>query len=156
MSGSEQPILLSYDGSDAAAHAIDEAAKLLQPGPAIVLTVWKRSMYATSTYGAAPMPAPLYTRDLDREVEEACKRSAAEGADRARAAGLDAESTTVEATGPIWEAVLQFADERDAAAIVLGSRGFSGLKSLFLGSVSHGVAQHADRPVLVVPPPAEE
>jgi nucleotide-binding universal stress UspA family protein len=48
--------------------------------------------------------------------------------------------------------VLQFADERDAVTIVLGSRGVSGVKSLILGSVSHGVVHHSHRPLLVVPP----
>ena len=37
--------------------------------------------------------------------------------------------------------------------IVLGARGLSTFKSLVLGSVSHGVVQHAHRPVLIVPPP---
>jgi nucleotide-binding universal stress UspA family protein len=39
----------------------------------------------------------------------------------------------------------------DAETIVVGTRGRSGIKSMLLGSVSHAVLQHADRPVLVVP-----
>jgi nucleotide-binding universal stress UspA family protein len=45
------------------------------------------------------------------------------------------------------------ADEVEAAVIVLGTRGLTGLKSLWLGSVSHAVLQHADRAVIVVPSP---
>jgi nucleotide-binding universal stress UspA family protein len=155
MNGSERTVLIAYDGSDAAGHAIDEAAKLLPPGRAIVLNVWQRVAYAVSGYGAALTP-PVDTHGLDLKVEESCKQAAAEGADRAKAAGLDAEGAVVEASGPIWEAVLEFADEQNAAAIVLGSRGRSGLKSLLLGSVSHAVASHARRPVLIVPPAAGE
>ena len=38
----------------------------------------------------------------------------------------------------------------DARVIAIGSRGHSGLKSALLGSVSHGVANHSTRPVLLV------
>ena len=41
-----------------------------------------------------------------------------------------------------------------ASAIVMGSRGLTGLKSLLLGSVSHAVLQRADRTAIVVPSPA--
>jgi nucleotide-binding universal stress UspA family protein len=37
--------------------------------------------------------------------------------------------------------------------IVLGSRGLTGVREAFEGSVSHDVAEHAGRPVLIVPPP---
>ncbi len=49
-------------------------------------------------------------------------------------------------------AVVGVADEIDAAVIVLGSRGLTGVRELARGSVSHDVAGHAERPVLIVPP----
>ena len=48
------------------------------------------------------------------------------------------------------------ADQYDAELIVLGARGLSAFKSMILGSVSHSVAQHARRPVLIVPPAVRE
>ena len=53
----------------------------------------------------------------------------------------------------IAETILAVADEAGASAVVLGTRGLTGLKSLLLGSVSHAVLQDADRPVVVVPSP---
>jgi nucleotide-binding universal stress UspA family protein len=49
--------------------------------------------------------------------------------------------------------VLSEADEAGASAIVMGSRGLGRVSSLLIGSVSHAVLQHADRPVIVVPSP---
>jgi nucleotide-binding universal stress UspA family protein len=48
-------------------------------------------------------------------------------------------------------AILAVADELDANAIVVGTRGLTGLRSMLLGSVSHAVLQHANRTVIVVP-----
>lgn len=45
------------------------------------------------------------------------------------------------------------ADELDAAVIVIGSRGMTGVKKIFDASVSQQVAEHAGRRVLIVPPP---
>ena len=52
----------------------------------------------------------------------------------------------------VWRAVLEAADDEAAGVIVLGSRGRSAVKSMVLGSVSHGVVHNAARPVLIVPP----
>jgi hypothetical protein len=35
----------------------------------------------------------------------------------------------------------------------MGTRGLTGINSMLLGSVSHAVLQHADRPVIVIPSP---
>jgi nucleotide-binding universal stress UspA family protein len=48
---------------------------------------------------------------------------------------------------------VETAEERDAAAVVVGSRGLTALRSAVLGSVSYGVVHHCKRPVLVVPLP---
>jgi nucleotide-binding universal stress UspA family protein len=56
---------------------------------------------------------------------------------------------------PTWEAIVDVADEIDAAVIVLGSRGLKGIREQVAGSVSHEVAEHSRRPVLIVPPTNE-
>jgi nucleotide-binding universal stress UspA family protein len=69
-----------------------------------------------------------------------------EGAERARRAGLDAHSRTRAQTTTVAEAIIAEAADIEASAIVIGSRGLTGLKSVLLGSVSHAVLQHADLP----------
>jgi nucleotide-binding universal stress UspA family protein len=73
------------------------------------------------------------------------------GAELARNAGFAAEARA-DVAAPTWEGVIQAADKIDAAVIVVGSRGLTGVKEALEGSVSHAVAEHAGRPVLIVPP----
>jgi nucleotide-binding universal stress UspA family protein len=40
--------------------------------------------------------------------------------------------------------------------IVIGSRGLKGMREILEGSLSHAVAEHAGRPVLIVPPAHDE
>lgn len=46
--------------------------------------------------------------------------------------------------------IIDAADKKDADLVVMGCRGLSGLKSVVLGSVSRQVAEHSDKPVLIV------
>ena len=145
------PILLCYDRSAGARRAIETAAGLFPGRTAIVLHIWQPIAIAAAAYGAT---APLEDFE-ESELEQAAKTLADEGAALASAAGLDASAGVAESTyDGTWHAILNAADEQHAGLIVLGARGLSTFKSLVLGSVSHGVAQHAHVPVLIVPPEA--
>ncbi len=143
----DRPVLICFDRSASAQHAIDVAASLLGKRRAVVLTVWS-SPIGMAVHGMGAAEAE-YEKDQQRRASD----SAAEGCKRARAAGLDA--VPLAARGIPEEgtarAILDIAADQDANLIVLGARGLSGLRSLILGSVSHGVVNHAHRPVLVVP-----
>jgi nucleotide-binding universal stress UspA family protein len=50
----------------------------------------------------------------------------------------------------VWKTIVEIADRHDAATIVMGSRGLTGLRPLLLGSVSSAIVHHADRPTLII------
>lgn len=88
--------------------------------------------------------------ELDEIVDQQAARVTAEGVQLAERAGLNAEGLPKRAAGSGWRAVLDAADVHECAAIVVGSRGLTGI-SAALGRVSNGVVHHSRRPVLVVP-----
>ena len=146
-------ILIAYDGSPDAKEAIKRAGELMRGRPAAVVTVWEQFEDMVTRVGAAmPIGAVDYA-DADRSYEGQARRRAEEGAKLARDAGLKAQARICLRSGSIAETILGEAGDLGAEAIVLGTRGLTGLKSLLLGSVSHAVLQHTDRPVIVVPSP---
>lgn len=139
---SDRPILIAYDGSDYAKGAIDQAAEQLGNGRrAIVLTVWQPFGAAFVGVGVAPV-------GLEEGIENDARRVAEEGARLAREAGFDAEPA-VERGDPVWQRIVETADERDVGIVVLGSHGRTGIELVLMGSVAGTVAAHTERPVLI-------
>ncbi len=146
-------ILLGYDGSADARAAIDQAGELLGGQPATVLTVWEpfAEVMARTASGFAMAGGMVDFEEIDAASREGAKKRAQEGAELARQAGLSAQPQTREQMTTVADAIIEEARELDANAIVVGSRGLTGMKSLLLGSVSHGLVHHADRALVVVP-----
>jgi nucleotide-binding universal stress UspA family protein len=141
-----RPVVYCYDGSAGARRALEEVAGLIA-GPARVICVWESAWEDARSVPVAGLPPDL-VEQLDREAKQEARRLAAEGAHLV----AGAQPIAVKAERSIWETIITFADTVDAAAVVVGSRGRGGLRSAILGSVSHGLVNHAHRPVLVVPP----
>jgi nucleotide-binding universal stress UspA family protein len=146
------PIILGYDGSEHAREAIHRAASLLRPARTEVVNVWRsiQPEAGAAVVGASRGMAWEGARRLDAERAARSAELAGEGVALAHALGLEASPVSLRGTTTIWRTICQLATERDAAAVVLGSRGLSGLEGALLGSVSSGVLHHADRPVLIV------
>jgi len=142
------PILICYDGSDQAQRAIRVAAEILGPRRAIVLDV-EPVLTPSETYYVAASAATGAEFEQVNAAEGYSR--ALEGVDIAEGAGFSATPQGVVAA-TTWAGILDVADEIDASAIVIGSRGLTGVRELFDGSVSHDVAKHSPRPVLIVPP----
>jgi nucleotide-binding universal stress UspA family protein len=142
---SNRPILIAYDGSQYAKAAIAQAGEQLHKGRRVfVLTVWQPFAAA---YVGAVVPA-----ELDEDIEKDARRVAEEGARLARKAGFEAEPV-IDPGNPVWERIVEVADERDAGLVVLGSHGRTGIQRVLLGSVAATVAAHTERPVLIAHAP---
>ncbi len=104
-----------------------------------------------STFGEMN-PDGIGALELGYLVSDDAVALAEEGAELARRAGFRA-AARAEVEAQTWQSVVEVADEMAASVIVPGSRGLTGIHERLEGSVSHDVAEHAGRPVLIVPPP---
>ncbi len=139
------PVLFAYDGSELAGHAITEAGRQLRTGrDAVVLTIWE-----PFNVGFLPVGEAEFDAAGADEVKAAAEKTASQGASLAEAAGFRTKTMTAEGA-PTWKGIIDAADSRDAALIVLGSHGRSGVTSLMVGSVASAVAAHSRRSVLIV------
>ena len=164
-----RPLLLCYDGSPAAMGAVEAAAALAPGRRALVAHVWASGAPRLPLPEAVSTPEVRATieavvAELDTGVRLHAEEVAADGAERARAAGLDAEPLVIRVLVPVAghsevglaRALATAAEDHDAALVVVGSRGRSQLEAAVLGSVSYGVLHLSRRPTLVVDAPAAD
>ena len=154
---SQGPVVIGFDGSPGAEHAVREAAALLTVREAIVATVWEAgAAYLTLDspgLQAAPMDLGM-AAIADQAMLDGVRGTAERGAGVARDLGFaTGEGIVLSGEESVAASLLRLAEERAASVIVVGSHGYSRLEKLFLGSTSRQILEHARCAVLVVRPP---
>jgi nucleotide-binding universal stress UspA family protein len=151
------PVVVAYDGSDGAKHAIGTVGRVLGGHATVVVHAWepafRHSLTARALAGPSEEIRAIVTL-LHESGADSASAMTQDGVRTARAAGLDAVGDTVEATDGAWRAVAAAARRHGASVIAVGSRGRGAARSALLGSVSSGLVQNAELPILVVPGPA--
>ena len=152
-------ILVATDGTAACETALVDATNLARHLNArlLVLSVARGAVTPEAAIGGVIDPfgaAEEAAVGLAEQQREAARRDAGraadEAADRARAAGADAEAIVWE--GVPGEAIVAAAEEEHVDMVVVGSHGRDAVGRLLLGSVSEYVVRHSKRPVLVARP----
>jgi nucleotide-binding universal stress UspA family protein len=147
--GQTGPVLFCYDGSEGSRGAMRSVVDLVErPVDAVVLTVWETVATRLARSGAFITIGGV---DLNDEEEAAAAAAAEEGAARAMEHGYKATPMVKQATEGITHAILEVAEELSVRLIVCGQRGRGPVRTALLGSVSHSLASHTHRPVLIAP-----
>jgi nucleotide-binding universal stress UspA family protein len=136
-----EKILVPLDGSEHSFDALEKAIQIAKKFDGELMLI---HMYSIPMYKLTPSQLNVYVLEQRKSGEKIL----AEGRKRAYAEGVPFETQLKE--GHIVEGIVKVAREGNFDLIVMGARGLSKLKELFLGSVSHGVTMHAPCPVLIV------
>ncbi|GLX68696.1 universal stress protein [Paenibacillus glycanilyticus] len=135
-------ILIPVDGSQQASKAIDHAIGLAK---AINQPISLSVLHVT---GRVPMNEAFVYVDVGEMLEEEENEVLSAAVHKLRDSGV--AYNLLRADGDPSTLICRTAKERNCDLIVMGSRGIGLVSEILIGSVSHGVAQHAHCPVLLV------
>lgn len=142
-------ILCAYDGSEHAKKALQSVMQLCKENS-------NAELHILHTIKFEPIPTNIYgqigvTVDQNEYIELTKKygeQILTEAINLVQTEGLKAHGLLF--YGDPAATILEFATENSVDLIVMGSRGLSTFKELFLGSVSHKITQSAKCSVLIV------
>jgi nucleotide-binding universal stress UspA family protein len=148
-SASQVPVVLAAtDFSETASSALDWASELArQQGARLEL------VHAITIPPSMPGYLPPSNLDFSDELHKAAESRLAEAATALAAlVGPGVEVTTFLDVGTPSQVIVLRAEAVNARAIVIGTRGLTGLRHLLLGSTAQRVVHAAHCPVLTVHP----
>jgi nucleotide-binding universal stress UspA family protein len=156
MGENARPVVVSFDGSTPSAAALQVAAAELPGRHLLIVSVWEPGFTtamltptdATGMTFAQPNPEEIAT--VDRLQRDHATAVAEAGVAMAQQLGASAEAVPAQNEASVAETVAAVAERRDAALIVVGSRGLGAVKARLLGSTTRRLLHESHRPVLVV------
>lgn len=138
-------VLAATDFSDTASAALDWALELARQQGARVELV-----HAVTVPPSVPGYVPTAGLDFEAEVRQAAEARLTQAVNALRERGV--EVSTFLAPGTPSQVILGRAEALSAKAIVIGTRGLTGLRHLLMGSTTQRVVHGAHCPVLTVHP----
>ncbi len=146
-------MLLCTDGSHHALAALASGTALLAPGTPLLIVTVMAEPDPTLVTGSG-MAGGVMSAEAFDQLEVDAAHDAAAITDEVRSALDLADVDARVLRGDAASAICHLAEELDAAAIVIGSRGHGGIKRAVLGSVSDHVLRNAPCTVIVTGPKA--
>ena len=142
-------IVVPVDGSESAWRALEQACALAGKfeGELLVMTVIQP--YNNAALLAVPLDHNIISQS-NADLEEVGKEILARAREKVAENGFAGNADYRIELGHPSERILSISKAEKADAIVLGSRGLSGIAEFFLGSVSTKISQYANIPVLIV------
>jgi nucleotide-binding universal stress UspA family protein len=151
-----RPVVVAFDGSPESQAAVRAAAHLFAHRDLLIVSVWEpglamamQSVPDATGIGYVP-PSAEQVATVDRLQRDHASATAEAGAKLAQNLGARAEALAVPDDADVAETVAAIAEQRDAAAVVVGSRGLGAVKSKLLGSTSRRLLHDGRRPIVVV------
>ena len=144
-------IVTAFDGSEHSELAVKAACSVAEKYDANLHIVHVPEVYDEAvTMGASGMGAAGVVLPVRVETfQESGKSMIARATELAEKAGRPPVSKEILAA-PAADAIISFAEKKNADLIVSGRRGLGNLKGIILGSVSQQLASSADCAVLTV------
>lgn len=138
-------IVVPFDGSELSMKALDTAVMLAKQDERVELDV----------ITVVDIPSPVYQGahaynvvTLREEYLAAAKEELKKAEQQLN--NIPNKTKTIILEGSTAHAIVDFIKNHNADLVVMGSRGLSGIKEMFLGSVSHYVVQKSTCPVFIV------
>ena len=152
-----EKILVPVDGSEHSIRALEKATQIAKKfGGKITLihaySVTVQPIIVPEPAALSSSGIPYLTAAEISRVSEAARdfgnRILKDGEEKVKAEKVEVEKVLIE--GHAVQEIVRAAKEGNFDLIVIGARGISHIREMFLGSVTDGVIHHATCPVLVV------
>ncbi len=140
-------ILVPVDGSEGSWRALNAAVEIGKKFESELTVVNVIQPYNNAALLAIPLDHATISQGND-ELEKVGDKVLEMAQDRLEGYGYKTDFCLE--VGHPSERIIALAKKSKSDAIVIGSRGLSGIAEFFLGSVSSKVSQYADVPVLIV------